>query len=64
LVEQMPAKKTQSKEPNPARPSLTVALDFTTGRAKILEQPYLGDEVAEAAEQLARGDIKRMSSSR
>jgi len=60
----MPSKKTPQKQPNPARHSLTVALDFTKGRASILEQPYLGPEVAEAAEQIARGDIKFMSSSR
>jgi hypothetical protein len=60
----MPSKKTQQKQPSPARRGLTVALDLTSGRASILEQPYLGPEVAEAAEQIARGDIKLMSSSR
>jgi hypothetical protein len=63
-MERMPSKETQQKQPSPARTSLTVALDLTSGRATILEQPYLGDEVAEAAEQIARGDIKFMSSSR
>ena len=58
----MPSKKAQRKQPIPARPGLTVALDLTTGRATILQQPYVGPEVAEAAEQIARGDIKRMSS--
>jgi len=60
----MRSKKTQQRQPDPARHRLTVALDLTTGRASILEQPYLGPEVAEAAEQIARGDIKFMSSSR
>jgi hypothetical protein len=60
----MPSKKTQHKQPNPARHSLTVALDLTSGRATILEQPYLGPEVAEAAEQIARGDIKFLPSNR
>jgi hypothetical protein len=60
----MPPKEAQPKEPSPTRRGLTVALDLTSGRASILEQPYVGPEVAEAAEQIARGDIKRMSSSR
>jgi hypothetical protein len=64
FIEQMPPTKKRQKEPSPARHSLTVALDLTSGRASILEQPHLGPEVAEAAEQIARGDIKFMSSSR
>jgi hypothetical protein len=60
----MPSGKAQPKQPSPARRGLTVALDLTSGHASILEQPYLGREVAEAAEQIARGDIKRMSSGR
>jgi hypothetical protein len=64
FIERMPSEQTQAKQPSADRHGLTVALDLTTGRASILEQPYAGSEVAEAAEQIARGDIKRMSSGR